>query len=151
MKRNFLDFSNKVQVSFDNNAENMEKFVLLMKNASNHVYAEFNEKDTQGMIREQFNKILGIDYAKASKMERRQARRLHAPEIYTLIETVIADKMNSGWTQANAMFMQYVEDVNLSETDQAMFYVKDPSLLTVSKWAGSHHDIKAFMHSIRIA
>lgn len=141
MKRNFLDFSNSVQNSFENKSENMDKFILLMKNASQRIYDKYSEKETQNMIREQFNQILGIDYASASKMERRQARRLHAPSIYTLIETVVADKMNSGWTKANAQFLRYVEDVNLSETDQAMFYVKDPSLLTVSKYAGNHHDI----------
>lgn len=75
-------------------------------------------------------------------MKRRQAWRDHNKEIATLIEDVIADKMNSGWNTANARFMEYVDERNIAEGDANEFFVEDNSLLTVSKFAGNHHDIR---------
>lgn len=49
--------------------------------------------------------------------------------------------MVNGWDDRNAKFMQYVEDVNIANGDQNSFYAADPSLLTVSVWAGEHHDV----------
>lgn len=94
-------------------------------------------------ITKQFNAILGLaDYKTATSMEKRQARRLHAPEVYSLVERVLVDRMTSGWTSSNVQFFEnYVEQINIAEGDQNLFWVTDNSLLTVSKFSGSHHDV----------
>ena len=74
-------------------------------------------------------------------MKRRQAWREHNKEIASLIEDVVVDKMNSGWSAANAKFMEYVREINLADGDKNEIYVEDNSLLQVSKFAGNHHDI----------
>lgn len=139
--RDFARFSARVQESFGNKAENAREFHNLIMDASNRTYSKFSAEETQNMLREQFNAILGIDFKSATDMQRRQAWRDHGKELYSIIEDVIADRMVSGWTGNNAFFEAYVDDINLAEGDKNQFYVRDNSLLTVSKYAGDHHDI----------
>ena len=134
-------FSANVLAQFDNKYDNMLEFNSLMMDASNSVYEKYSKEDTQTILRKQFDKILGLNFKEANSMKRRQAWRDHNKEIATLIEDVIADKMNSGWNTANARFMEYVDERNIAEGDANEFFVEDNSLLTVSKFAGNHHDI----------
>ena len=139
--RDITCFSANTLAKFDNDYNNMLTFNSLMMDASHRVYDKYSEKDTQTILRNQFDKILGINFKTATKMERRQAWRDHNKEIATLIEDVVVDRMNSGWNGANARFMEYVEEININNGDANEFYVEDNSLLTVSKFAGSHHDV----------
>lgn len=134
-------FSANTLAQFDNNYDNMLTFNSLMMDASNNVYEKYSKEDTQTILRNQFDKVLGINFKTASKMERRQAWRDHNKEIATLIEDVIVDKMNSGFNTSNARFMEYVEEINIADGNENQFFVEDNSLLTVSKFAGDHHDI----------
>lgn len=134
-------FSANTLAKFENNYDNIVAFNELMVNANNGVFEKYSKEQTQEMIRTQFNSILGIDFKNAKPMARRQAWRNHGKEIASLIENIVVDKMNSGWNQANARFMEYVQDINTANGDQNEFYVEDNSLLVVSKFAGSHHNV----------
>ena len=134
-------FSANVLAQFDNKYDNILEFNSLMMDASNGVYEKYSKEDTQTILRNQFDKIMGINFKSAKNMKRRQAWRDHNKEIASLIEDVIADKMNSGWNSANARFMEYVDERNIAEGDANEFFVEDNSLLTVSKFAGNHHDV----------
>ena len=134
-------FSANVLAQFDNKYDNILEFNSLMMDASNGVYEKYSKEDTQTILRNQFDKIMGINFKSATNMKRRQAWRGHNKEIASLIEDVIADKMNSGWNSANARFMEYVDERNIAEGDANEFFVEDNSLLTVSKFAGNHHDV----------
>lgn len=134
-------FSANVLAQFDNKYENMLVFDSLMMDASNKLYEKYSQEETQTILRNQFDKILGLNFKAAPKMKRRQAWRDHWKEIASLIETVVVDKMNSGWNTGNARFMDLVEDRNIADGDENQFYVNDNSLLTVSKFSGNHHDL----------
>ena len=134
-------FSANVLAQFDNKYDNILEFNSLMMDASNGIYEKYSKEDTQTILRNQFDKIMGINFKSATNMKRRQAWRDHNKEIASLIEDVIADKMNSGWNSANARFMEYVDERNIAEGDANEFFVEDNSLLTVSKFAGNHHDV----------
>lgn len=134
-------FSANVVAKFDNSYENMMVFNDLMMNASNNIYDKYSKEDTTKIIREQFNKILGINYMNANRMERRQAWRAHGLEICSIIENVLADRMVSGWDGKDSFFMDLVEDVNIARGDINYFTVNDTALLQVSKWASGHHDV----------
>lgn len=134
-------FSAHTVAQFDNNYDNMLQFGVLLQNAANRVYSDYSANDTQTMIRNQFDRILGLKYKEATPMKRRQAWRDHGKEIASLIEDVIVDKMNSGWNSGNTRFMDLVEDVNIAAGNKNEFYVNDNSLLQVSKFAGDHHDV----------
>ena len=134
-------FSANVLAQFDNKYDNILEFNSLMMDASNGIYEKYSKEDTQTILRNQFDKIMGINFKSATNMKRRQAWRDHNKEIATLIEDVVVDRMNSGWNGANARFMEYVEEININNGDANEFYVEDNSLLTVSKFAGSHHDV----------
>ena len=140
-------FSSNVVANFDNKYENMVVFNDLMMDASNNVYDKYSKSETSEIIRTQFNKILGIDYKNANRMERRQAWRQHGIEICSIIENVLADKMNSGWGE-NPFFMDLVEDVNIARGDINYFTTNSTALLQVSKWAAGHHDVD--YNSVRI-
>ena len=139
--RDITCFSANVLANFENNYDNMLEFNSLAMNASLRVFDKYSETETQTILRNQFDKIMNIDFKAATPMKRRQAWRDHGKELATLIEDVIVDKMTSGWTVANARFMDLVEEINLADGDVNEFYVEDNSLLQVSKFAGNHHDI----------
>ena len=131
--RDITCFSANTLAQFDNKYENIVAFSDLMMDANHGIYSKYNKEETQDIIRNQFDAILGINFKTANSMQRRQAWRSHSKEIASLIENVVVDRMNSGWNQANARFMEYVEDVNIANGDQNEFYVEDNSLLVVSK------------------
>lgn len=139
--RDITCFSMNTVAKFDNNYDNMLEFNSLALDASHNVYSKYSKEETDVILRNQFDAIMNIDFKNATKMKRRQAWRDHGKEIASLIEDVMVDKMNSGWNEANARFMEFVEDRNLADGDMNEFYVEDNSLLTVSKFAGNHHDI----------
>lgn len=139
--RDITYFSNNVVNCFDNNYDNMVVFNDLMMNASNGVYEKYSKNETSEIIRNQFNKILGIDYRNATPKDRRQAFRQHHTEYYSVIENVLVDKMVSGVTEENMPIMRYVDDKNTGLGDINYFTVNTEALLQVSKWAGGHHDI----------
>ena len=139
--REFIRFSQRVQDCFENKAENAIEFHNLVMDASNRIFTKFNREETQNTLREQFNAILGIDFKSATDMKRRQAWRDHGKELYSVIEDVLADRMNDGWNSTNSFFEEYVDERNLADGDTAQLYVPDTSLLVVSKWAQDHHDI----------
>ncbi len=143
-------FSANVMEKFEGKIENVIAFEDMMDQAANRDYSNYTREEMNDAIRKQFNAIMGIDYKTASRMERRQARRLHAPEIYSLVERVLVDRMTSGWNANNAFFMDYVEQINIADGDQNLFWVTDDSLLTVSKFAGNHHDVN-LSNSVRVA
>lgn len=139
--RDITCFSANTVAQFENNYDNMLKFNEVLLDAAHGVYSEYTKEECDKIIRTQFDKIMGINFKEANTMKRRQAWRDHSKEIASLIEDVIVDKMNSGWTEANARFMEYVEEINLADGDKNEFFVEDNSLLQVSKFAGNHHDI----------
>lgn len=137
----FLNFSNNVIKSFNNEEKNYLVFATLMTNTANGVYTEYSKEEANEIIRNQFDKILGIDSKTASQKEFRQAWRMHGIEINALVENILVDRMTSGWTSENAFFERYVEQINTGAGDMNEFVVEDNSLLQVSKFSGSHHDI----------
>lgn len=146
--RDITCFSANTVAQFENNYDNMLQFNSVLMDASHDTYTNYSKEDTDTIIRNQFDKIMGIDFKNATPMKRRQAWRDHGKEVASLVEDVLVDKMNSGWTEANAKFMEFVKEVNLADGDLNEFYVEDNSLLVVSKFAGNHHDINAY--SVRV-
>lgn len=146
--REITCFAANTVSKFDNSYENMLVFNDLMLDASHGVYANYTKDETDTIFRNQFDKILGIDFKNSLPMKRRQAWRDHGKEVASLVEDTLLDKMNSGWNAGNARFMDLVEEINLADGDVNEFYVEDNSLLQVSKFAGNHHDIN--LRSVRI-
>lgn len=134
-------FSTNVVSAFDNNYDNMLTFEEHQMNAANRNYTQYSASESNDIIRNQYDKILGINFKTASRMQRRQAWRAHGLEICSVIENTLADRMVSGWDSTNARFMELVEDVNIARGDMNYFTTQNTALLQVSKWAGNHHDI----------
>lgn len=137
--RNLLVFSDYMVSKFDDDVKNVEAFQELMNDAANGRYIKYSHDQANEMFRTQFDRILGINFKSATPQQRRQAMRLHGNELYSLIENTITDKMQSGLT--NPFFMTWVEQRNIAEGDLNEFWVKDNSLLIVSKWAHDHTDV----------
>ena len=139
--RDITCFSANVVAQFENNYDNMLQFNELMLNAAHDVYENYTKEQVNTMIRNQFDKIVGGNFAQMTPMKRRQVWRDHGKEIASLVEDVVLDRMNSGWNESNARFMEFVREINLADGDVNEFFVEDNSLLQVSKFAGSHHDV----------
>lgn len=139
--RDITYFSAETVAKFEGSYDNMLQFNEVMLDGAHNVYSKYTKEETDKIIREQFNNILGIDFKNADKKARRQAWRRNKVEIYNLIEDVLVDLQKSGWNAANARFMDFVETKNLADGDQNEFYVADNTLLQVSKFAGDHHNI----------
>ena len=138
--RDISGYSAHVVSMFDNKYENIVEFNDLIKNAALGVYENFSKEETNKIIRNQFDRILGLNWAQATPMRRRQAWRDHSKEFYTIIEDVVLDKLVSGWGE-DPFFMQFVDERNLALGDKNEFFAEDSSLMQVSKFAGNHHDI----------
>lgn len=147
--RDITYFSAETVAKFENSYDNMLQFNEVMLDGAHKIYNRYTKEETDKIIREQFNNILGIDFKTADKKARRQAWRKNKVEIYNLIEDVLVDLQKSGWNATNARFMDFVETKNLADGDQNEFYVSDNTLLQVSKFAGDHHDINSY--SVRVA
>ena len=147
--RDITCFSANVVAQFENNYDNMLQFNELMLNAAHDVYENYTKEQVNTMIRNQFDKIVGGNFAQMTPMKRRQVWRDHGKEIASLVEDVVLDRMNSGWNESNARFMEFVREINLADGDVNEFFVEDNSLLQVSKFAGNHHDVN--LYSVRIA
>lgn len=139
--RDITCFSANVIAQFENSYDNMLQFNELLLNAAHGVYEAYTKEQTNTMIRNQIDKIMGGNFAQMSPMKRRQAWRDHGKEFASLIEDVLVDKMNSGWNAGNARFMEFVREINIADGDVNEFFVEDHSLLQVSQFAGNHHDI----------
>ena len=137
--KDFMLFSNNAMNVFKNDPSNLEVFMNTALDASRNVYND-DPKKVNDFIRATFNDILGIDWKTASAKTRRQAWRKNKADTYAIIEDVIDDKLASGWGD-NPFYEQFVEQKNLSDGDKNEFYVEDNSLMTVSKFAGNHHDL----------
>lgn len=134
-------FSANTVAQFENNYDNMLQFNSLMLDAANGVYDKYSKEDSDTMIRNQFDRVLGINFKNATDKERRQALRRNRIEVAQLVEDVIVDKLVSGWNSANARFIEFVEQKNIGQGDQNEFFVEDTALLQVSKFSGNHMDI----------
>ena len=139
--RDITCFSANFLAQFKNDYNNVLKFNGLMMDAAHSVYSQYSKEETDVIIRNQCDRILGINFKEATSMKRRQAWRDHHKEMATLFEDVLVDRMTSGWNESNARFMQFVQEVNLADGDTNEFFVNDNSLLTVSKFAGDHHNV----------
>jgi len=69
--RDITAFSANVVANFDNNYENMLMFNDLQMDAMNRNYTKYTAAETGEIIRNQYNKILGVDFKNATRMQRR--------------------------------------------------------------------------------
>ncbi len=92
-------------------------------------------------IRKVFMEICGLseDDLKSRK-KRMRAEKLHAPEIYEIIEEDIEFAINRGF-EDNEWFNRFVDRKSHADGDANAFYVDDDQYLIVGKTSGDHHDV----------
>jgi len=97
--------------------------------------------DANRAIRKVFMQICGLtEEDLKSRKKRHRAEKLHAPEIYEIIEEDIEFAINEGWEQ-NEWFENFVERKSTALGDANSFYVEENQYLIVGKTSGDHHDI----------
>lgn len=118
----------------------MNEFTKLLIDTAAGSVQKYSSEDANTAIRKQFAEILHINEGEKSPSVIRRALRKYKADFYTLIEETVEDRMVSGWGD-NPFFKQFVDERNLAMGDKNVFYVPDKSILTVSKFAGGHHDL----------
>lgn len=69
--RELTYFSANTIAQFDNDYDNMLQFNDLAMNASRRDYGKYRSDEVDTIIRNQFNKITGINFKEATPMKRR--------------------------------------------------------------------------------
>lgn len=75
--------------------------------------------------------------------ERQINRAMDTPEgkmVFQVLEEIVDLEVATGW-QNNEFFQQFVEMRNVADGDRTDFWAKEDIILTVSKIAGSQHDL----------
>ena len=114
-------------------------FTKLLIDTAKGCPAKYSAGEANDAIRKHFFEVLGIDETTNVKEIRRALRR-HKVEVFEIIEDTIDEMLISGWGE-NPFFRELVETKNLADGDRNEFYVPDKSILTVSKFSGSSHDL----------
>ena len=96
----------------------------------------YSRQEADNVIRKAFVDLLGTD-----KVDYKTFRR-HKTEIFEIIEEVAVQTITNGQTVQNAFYNQFVETRNLALGDTNVFYIENPTILTVSKFSGNHWDLK---------
>ena len=97
--------------------------------------------DANRAIRKVFMQICGLtEEDLKSRKKRHRAEKLHAPEIYEIIEDDIEFAINEGF-QSNEWFNQFVEMKSHALGDANAFYIEDKQYLIVGNVSGDHHDV----------
>lgn len=91
-------------------------------------------KNVDEAIREQFNKIMGVDTPTLKDIRR------HKVEIFEVLEEVLTETYLNGVNE-DEFFMQFAEIRNLALGDTQEFYLEDDAVLVVSEHAGNHWNI----------
>ena len=112
---------------------------LLIDTAAHQIPEQYSENPNVA-IRKKFAEVLGIAEDEHNAVVIKKAFRKNKSAVYELIEVTIEDRLVSGWGD-NPFFRELVEERNLLLGQKNEFYVPDDSILTVSKFAGDHHDL----------
>lgn len=100
------------------------------------------KKDIEAKIREMAFKVFDVTKEEVERNHRawRLAKKKHLEEWYELIETVqnldVVDRLG-----VNPMLKELAEVVDLTEGDQAEFWVQEKTELVATRVSGDHHDI----------
>jgi hypothetical protein len=95
----------------------------------------FSAHQASESIRKEFVELMGTD-----KPDFRTFRKFKN-EIFEIMEVALDNLITSGVTQS-PFFEQFVEYRDLNLGDKNEFYVEDRSVLTISKIAGGHYDLR---------
>lgn len=113
----------------------MNELVQLCVDTYRGVVTDYSSQEATDVIRKAFVDILGTD-----KPDHRQFRK-HKNDIFEIIEVVLDELVDEGW-ENNKFFEQFVEYRNLNLGDTNEFYVEDRTMLTVSKLAQGHWNLR---------
>lgn len=112
-----------------------DAFVTLMKDTFRGQVKNYSKEQASDVIRKQFIEIIGTD-----KLDHRTFRD-HAPKVFSIVEVVLDDVIIPSIIDS-PFFNQFVEyrDLNIGDTNE--FYVEDRTMLTISKIADGHIDLR---------
>lgn len=141
----FNELSDTVQSVFEQNEQDYMDFsALMIDTASARTKAVDGVKDTKEtankIIRKKFAQVIGVDEGEKRRKVLRKAIRRHQPEVFELLEETLENLLVSGWGD-NPFFMEWVDQRNLADGDQNVFYVDEQAVLTVSRFSGNHHNL----------
>lgn len=133
----FYNFSQSTQNVFGDETMYANFNKLLVDYAKGNLAV--SSKEANDKIVAKFREVLGVD-ENSSKSQIHKAMRRHQIDVYEILEETIEVALVSGWN-SNPFFKEWVEVRNLALGDKNEFYITDPSVLSVMKVAGNHHDI----------
>ncbi len=74
-----------------------------------------------------------------TKRDRKRAMKRHGIELFEIIEEVVDLQISTGFHE-NEFFNEFVDYRNVADGDAIEFYTEDPTILSIAKVSGQHHD-----------
>lgn len=139
IKMKFSDFEESTRAAFEQDENAYRTFSKVMIDAAKNDVKLYSTEQANELIRKKFNAVLGITEDSDRKTIRKAIRR-HQVEVFEILEETLENLLVSGWGQ-NPFFREWVEEKNLADGDTNEFWVKDETILTVSRFSGNHHDL----------
>lgn len=141
----FSELGETVQAVFEQGEQEYMDFSALMLDTANDKMKKIDGvADAKGaanaVIRKKFAQVLGVAEDEKNRKVLRKAIRRHQTEVFELLEETLENLLVSGWGD-NPFFMEWVDQRNLADGDQNVFYVEEQAVLTVSRFSGNHHDL----------
>ena len=141
----FSELAQPVQAVFKQGEQEYMDFSALMLDTANDKMKKIDGvADAKGaantIIRKKFAQVLGVAEDEKNRRVLRKAIRRYQTEVFELLEETLENLLVSGWGD-NPFFMEWVDQRNLADGDQNVFYVEEQSVLTVSRFSGNHHDL----------
>lgn len=118
---------------------NYSEFSTLMLMAGRGDESVVGRKTASDKIRSVMFEAYNLPKNADRKQVRNAIRRCPAI-MFEIIEEVVPNMLISGWG-SNPFFNEFVEIRNMANGQKNDFYVEDDTILTVSEFAGNHHDI----------
>lgn len=115
------------------------EFTRLLVDTAYGRVQNYTAEDANTSIRNKFFEAMHLN-KDCSRKELRRAMRRYKADLYDLVEDTLEIMLGKGWGE-NPFFRQFVEERNIGEGDENLFYVEDNTMLTVSKFSGNHHDL----------
>ena len=140
-KLTFADYSEVIQNSFKD-VNDLKTFNRICVDTYKNKVQKYSVEEANTVIRNKILEIAGLQENPTDRQLRKAFRKTAVREaIFEILEETIDDALITGWG-ADPFMRKFVDFKTAVLGQKNAFYVKKDCILTISKIAPSHHDIK---------
>lgn len=140
-KLTFAEYSEAIQNSFKD-VNDLKTFSRICIDTYKNKVQKYSVEEANTVIRNKIFEIAGLSENPTERQIQKAFRKQAVREaIFEILEETIDDALITGWS-SDPVFRRFVEFKTAVLGQKNAFYVKKDCILTISKIAPSHHNIK---------